>query len=205
VAVAATVIVVGWSGIVSGGKPPGLRTEVAAAQDPDGSGGASSSTGPAALRDPPRVLAIGDSVMAGAAGTLRREFDRDAIVDAQEGRQPTDYASVVDGYREAGQLPDHVVVQIGNNGPVYYDDLAALRKALDGVDHVYLVNVEVPRSWESEVNSELTEFAGQWPEATVIDWHSAAAENGELTYDDQVHLTPEGESLYARLIAQAPQ
>jgi peptidoglycan/LPS O-acetylase OafA/YrhL len=201
VAVAATVIVVGWSGIVSGGRPPGLRTEVAAAKAPDGTATGSGST-PVALRDPPRVLAIGDSVMAGAARTLRREFDGDAIVDAKEGRQPFDYAAVVDVYREAGQLPDHVVVQIGNNGPVYYDDLAALRKALDGVDHVYLVNVEVPRSWESEVNSELTEFVGQWPEATVIDWHSAAAENEELTYNDQVHLTPEGESLYASLIAQ---
>jgi hypothetical protein len=154
------------------------------------------------LRDPPRVLAVGDSVMAGAADTLRRTFGGDAVVDAKEARQPTDYPSVVDAYRDADQLPDDVIVQIGNNGPVWYDDLVALQASLAGVSHVYLVNVEVPRSWEGEVNSELAEFVGQWPEATVIDWHSAAAENSDLTYD-QIHLTPEGEALYASLIAHS--
>jgi hypothetical protein len=59
----------------------------------------------------------------------------------------------------------------------------------------------VPRSWETEVNSQLSEFVGEWPEATVIDWHSAAAENDDLTYD-RIHLTPEGEAIYAQLIAQ---
>jgi peptidoglycan/LPS O-acetylase OafA/YrhL len=198
--VAATVIIVGWSGLVSGGKPP-LRTDVASAEATaerarDGGGSIP------ILRDPPEVLAVGDSVMAGAAGTLRREFSGDAIVDAEEGRQPTDYPAVIDAYRDAGQLPDHVIVQIGNNGPVYYDDLVALQQSLADVDNVYLVNVEVPRSWESEVNSELGELVGRWPEATVIDWHSAAAENSDLTYD-QIHLTPDGEALYASLIAQA--
>jgi peptidoglycan/LPS O-acetylase OafA/YrhL len=195
VAVAATVIIVGWSGLVSGGRAPGLRTDIANAQ-PQG-------TGARPARDPPKVLAIGDSVMAGAAGTLRREFGREAIVDAEEGRQPWDYASVVEQYRDAGQLPNDVIVQIGNNGPVWSDELTDLRDSLAGVEHVYLVNVEVPRSWEGEVNSELSRFAEEdWPEATVIDWHSAAADNANLTYD-QIHLTPAGERLYAGLIEQA--
>ncbi len=209
--VAATVIVVGWSGIVSGGRPP-LHTELASAKArseqlaANGGGQAGESNGDRVvipiLRDPPRVLAVGDSVMAGAADTLRRTFGGDAVVDAKEARQPTDYPSVVDAYRDADQLPDDVIVQIGNNGPVWYDDLVALQASLAGVSHVYLVNVEVPRSWEGEVNSELAEFVGQWPEATVIDWHSAAAENSDLTYD-QIHLTPEGEALYASLIAHS--
>jgi hypothetical protein len=209
-AVAATVIIVGWSGIVSGGKPP-LHTELAnakagseqaAADGGQADGGTSEQVAVPVVRDPPEVLAVGDSVMAGAADTLRRAFGGDAVVDAKEARQPTDYPSVIDAYRSADRLPDHVIVQIGNNGPVWYDDLVALQESLAGVDHVYLVNVEVPRSWEGEVNSELAEFVGQWPEATVIDWHSAAAENSDLTYD-QIHLTPEGEALYASLIAQA--
>jgi peptidoglycan/LPS O-acetylase OafA/YrhL len=197
--VAATVLVVGWSGLVSGGKAPGLRTEVASAQATDGGGSAKAG----AQRDPPEVLAIGDSVMAGAADTLRREFDGDAIVDAEEGRQPWDYAAVVQHYRDAGLLPNEVIVQIGNNGPVWFDELTDLRDSLAGVDHVYLVNVEVPRSWEGEVNAELSQFAADdWPEATVIDWHAAAADNADLTYD-QIHLTPQGERLYASLIAES--
>jgi peptidoglycan/LPS O-acetylase OafA/YrhL len=201
--VAATVLVVGWSGLVSGGKAPGLHTEVASA-NPQGqaNGGGSGGAGRIALRDPPKVLSMGDSVMAGAADTLRREFGGDAVVDAKEGRQPWDYPAVVQRYRDAGALPNDVIVQIGNNGPVWYDDLVNLRDALAGVDHVYLVNVEVPRSWEGEVNSELSQFvADDWPQATVIDWHSAAADNTNLTYD-QIHLTPSGERLYASLIGQ---
>ncbi len=202
--VAATVIIVGWSGIVSGGsKAPGLQAELANAKARSGQSGSNADAGGVVrLRDPPEVLAIGDSVMAGAADALRREFGSDAIIDAKESRQPTDYARVVDRYRDAGLLPDHVVVQIGNNGPVWSDDLIALHDALAGVDHVYLVNVEVPRSWEGEVNSELAEFVGGWPEATVVDWHSAVMDNADLTYD-QIHLTPDGEALYASLIALA--
>jgi peptidoglycan/LPS O-acetylase OafA/YrhL len=200
--VAATVLIIGWSGLVSGGKAPGLRTEVASAnpQGQGANGGAGAQAG--ALRDPPKVLAIGDSVMAGAADTVRREFAGDAIVDAKEGRQPWDYPEVIQHYRDIGALPNDVIVQIGNNGPVWYDELVDLRDALAGVDHVYLINVEVPRSWEGEVNSELSQFAADdWPQATVIDWHSAAAGNSDLTYD-QIHLTPQGERLYASLIAQ---
>jgi peptidoglycan/LPS O-acetylase OafA/YrhL len=207
--VAATVLVVGWSGLVSGGRTPGLHADVASA-NPGTQQGNSGATGPdgtvirmPTLRDPPKVLAIGDSVMAGAADTLRREFKGNAIVDAKEGRQPTDYPDVVEAYRNSGGLPNHVIVQIGNNGPIWYDDLVALRDSLEGVEHVYLLNVEVPRSWEGEVNSELSEFVpSDWPQATVIDWHSAAADSSDLTYD-QIHLTPAGERLYASLIAQA--
>ena len=196
--VAATVLIVGWSGLVSGGKAPGLHAEVASAQGETGG-----ADGAGLLREPPNVLAIGDSVMAGAADTLRREFGDDAIVDAREGRQPWDYDAVVQRYRDAGALPNEVIVQVGNNGPVYYDELVDLRDALAGVDRVYLVNVEVPRSWEDEVNSELSEFAADdWPQATMIDWHSAAAENADLTFD-QIHLTPQGERLYASLIAES--
>ena len=194
--VVATVIIIGWSGLVSGSNPPPLRTEVASAspQSKIANGGA--------LRDPPQVLAIGDSVMAGAVDTLRHEFKGHAIVDAKQGRQPWDYPAVVQHYREAVGLPSDVIIQIGNNGPVWFDDLAKLRDALADVDHVYLVNVEVPRSWEGEVNSELSQFAADdWPQATVIDWHSAAAGNADLTYD-QIHLTPQGEKLYASPIAQ---
>jgi peptidoglycan/LPS O-acetylase OafA/YrhL len=208
--VAATVLIVGWSGIVSEGRTTGLRPELASAQTGrPGSAGSTEAGGPAAavglpsLRDPPQVLALGDSVMAGAADALRREFGGDAVVDAQEGRQPTDYPEVVRYYRAAVGLPNDVIVQIGNNGPVWYDDLVALRDALSGVDHVYLVNVEVPRSWEGEVNSELSRFVpAEWPQATVIDWHAAAAGSDDLTYD-QVHLTPQGQRLYVSVIAQA--
>ena len=98
-------------------------------------------------------------------------------------------------------LPDNVVVQTGNNGPIYSDDLVALHDALRGVPHVFLVNVDVPRSWQGEVNSILAEAARSWGQAELVDWHSVASSKQVTT--DGVHLTAEGITLYSRLIARA--
>jgi peptidoglycan/LPS O-acetylase OafA/YrhL len=191
--VVAIVLFIGWSGVVSGGGA-GRGAELAEAAE---EGETTEATGRV-----PEVLAIGDSVMVGAAGTLERRLGPGAVVDASEGRQPMDYPEVVDTYRQAGKLPDAVVVQIGNNGPVFSEDMERLREALAGVPSVYLVNVEVPRSWEGEVNEQLAEAVGEWPEATLLDWYGIAAGDSDLTYDG-VHLTPEGQREYGDLIAGA--
>jgi len=231
--VLATVLVIGWSGIVptgggsavgaaqaqgparvvlgDTGKPGGAQgrhdeqaqqqpvtqSDQGAAPQPSGPGVG----GPAA----PKVLAIGDSVMRGAATDLVKGLGGDVVVDAEEGRQPSTYASVIDAYRKEGKLAPTVVVQMGNNGPVYYADLTALRSALAGVPRVYLVNVEVPRSWQDEVNSELAMFIKGWPQATLVDWHTTVSGDiGGLTYDG-IHLKPAGQQLYTNLIRKALQ
>ena len=146
------------------------------------------------------VLAIGDSVMRGASTQLVSALGDKAVVDAEEGRQASTYPDLIDSYRERGELPNRVVIQEGNNGPVYWADATALKAALAGVDHVYLVNVEVPRSWEDEVNSELEQIAAAWPQAEVVDWHDAVSP--EMTYDG-IHVDPDGAEVYASLIAGA--
>jgi hypothetical protein len=193
-AVVLTVLVVGWSGIAPAGDGDGAASAQVAAAPPAAS--------PArATGDLPKVLAVGDSVMDAAAPELRAQLGN-VTVDADEARQPSEYAGILAAYRDSGSLPDDVVVQIGNNGPVYDDDIAAIGEALAGVPHVYLVNVEVPRSWESEVNDELASAVEGWPEATLIDWHAAIADRTDLTYDG-IHPTPEGDSLYATGIRTA--
>jgi hypothetical protein len=77
-----------------------------------------------------------------------------------------------------------------------------LQESLAEVPAVHLVNVDVPRSWEGEVNDQLAEAVGEWPEATLLDWHGIAASDGDLTYDG-VHLTPEGQKAYTDLITGA--
>jgi peptidoglycan/LPS O-acetylase OafA/YrhL len=207
--VGAVVLLIGWSGIVATDQTEPASARLASAAGPDTAGGdagqnvaASSSSGSGGGGgDLPPTLAIGDSVMHGAADTLNSDFGGRIVVDAKESRQPWDFAPVADAYRASG-LPEDVVIHVGNNGPVYYDELDDLRQALEGVDHVYLVNVLVPRSWQDEVNEELTSFAAGWPEATVVDWHGLAARDDDLTYDG-IHLTPEGESAYTQLIEDA--
>jgi peptidoglycan/LPS O-acetylase OafA/YrhL len=227
--VLATVFLVGYSGLVSGGsggvqpatangpkvvttdtrqnihgetKAPNLNVS---SPSPAGHPNRGSPAGhpkppPPSTASAAPVLALGDSVMLGAATNLAHDLGGHVVVNAEEGRQATAYAPLIDYYRKRGQLPDTVVIQLGNNGPVYSDQLNAIRQALAGVDHVYFVNVEVPRSWQSEVNGELSSFVDGWPQAKVIDWYDTV--QADMTYDG-IHLNPSGQTAYTNLLRTA--
>jgi hypothetical protein len=157
---------------------------------------------PAAARKPTAPLAVGASVMLAAAPELHRRLGSDAVVDAAISRQPSDLIARLEGYRKAGALPDRVVVQMGENGPVWSSDVRRLRAALADVPRVVLVNVRVPRSWESQVNTTLEQAVTGWPGARLVDWHGASHAAG-LLYGDGTHPDPKGQRLYARLIARS--
>jgi peptidoglycan/LPS O-acetylase OafA/YrhL len=145
-----------------------------------------------------RPLAVGASVMVAAQSALGRH----ATVDAAVGRQPRDVIARLERYRRAGRLPSRVVVQLGENGPVWDDDVRALRRSLRGVERVVIVNVRVPRSWVAEVNQTLNRAADGWPQARLVDWYRASARGGVL-YDDETHPTLAGQRVYARLVERA--
>jgi peptidoglycan/LPS O-acetylase OafA/YrhL len=206
VGVSVVVIVVGWSGIVPRGR--GGQLHVASAEITPTVGAIRASArhlgklrgGPAAKTVP--VLALGDSVMVDARSCLARGLGPLLTLNAAVGRQAADIAALLHNYAAAGKVPDDVVLQLGNNGPVYGDALEKLHRALSGVPRVYLVNVDVPRSWQGEVNSELREAAEDWGPARLVDWHAVAASHGGITTDG-VHLTSKGTDLYCRLIASS--
>ena len=150
---AAVVLIVGWSGIVPRGHPG--QTSVASAQIQPRAALLErlTKTRPAKI---PRgrwlpVLAVGDSVMVDSRDCLARRLGPLLTLNAQVGRQAEDLISLLHRYRTADKLPGEVVVQLGNNGAVYRDDLVKLRAVLRGVPRVYLVNAAVPRSWQGEV------------------------------------------------------
>jgi peptidoglycan/LPS O-acetylase OafA/YrhL len=142
-----------------------------------------------------RPLAVGASVMLAA----QPELERRAVVDAAIGRQVPDILARLAEYRAAGTLPDRVVVQIGENGPVTDDDLRELRAVLRDVRRVVLVNVRVPKSWDAAVNAKLADTVRSWPAARLADW-SGASGRGGLLYPDGTHPTPAGQRVYARLV-----
>ena len=130
------------------------------------------------------------------------ELGRHTLVDAEIGRQAQDIIGRLQAYRDAGELPERVVVQIGENGPVTGGELAELRRVLKGVARVVIVNVRVPRSWGDSVNASLEKFVSRWPEARLADWYDASARQG-LLYDDATHPRPEGQKIYTRIVRQA--
>jgi peptidoglycan/LPS O-acetylase OafA/YrhL len=146
------------------------------------------------------VLAVGASVMLAAQPALERRLG-DVRVDARVGRQAKDIIARLGAYRRAGRLPARVVVQIGENGPLYGADLRRLRRVLDGVPRVVLVNVRVPRSWEDQVDRALTAGVASWSGARLADWRDASARGGLLW--DGAHPNPAGARVYARVVARA--
>ena len=203
-----TVIVIGWGGFDTTGEKEQALAQAAAIEaqaTPD------STAGPGGFGVDPKkdqitgdgVLAVGDSVMLASQSALAKKLGKNTLIDAVESRQAAAYPGILAAYRNAGQMPDTVVIQVGNNGPVYSEDFAAIRSELDGVDHVFFINVEVPRSWEEQVNNELEVQTADWPEAIVLDWKSAIGGlTAEDTYDG-IHPTPDGAKIYANLVADA--
>ncbi len=214
VAVPAVVLLVGWSGIAGSGSQrlqPGVaaastaefaqvRAREAGRGDPHSkrSGGRPS----AAPGRPPRIVAFGDSVMVGAKEQLAARLGRRFSMNAKVGRQIDEVIALARQLKAGGHHPDDLILQIGNNGPLYSEEMEALRTATSEAGHVFLINDHAPVSWMGESNEKLAQAAREWPRTSLIDWNAAARSRGGLTWDG-IHLTPAGAGLYARLIAAA--
>ena len=146
------------------------------------------------------ILALGDSVMLGCAPVLEQRLGSRLRVDAVVGRQAVDTISRLAEYRAHGDLPATVIVQIGDNGPVWYSNLQRLRSVLSGVPHVVLVNVRVARSWQGEVDKALSEYVSSWPQAVLANWYSHSSESLLV---DGVHPSVAGRAIYARVVVEA--
>ncbi len=178
------------------GSSPGRRNE----WNGNGIGGKKSKPAKPPALPPGRILALGDSVMLGCAPNLEAILGHRLTVDAIVGRQAEDTIDRLADYKAEGQLPSTVVVQIGDNGPVWYADMQHLRKVLAGVPRVVLVNVRIARSWEGEVNHELAEYARGWPQAVIANWYGNSS---QAMLSDGVHPAVSARPVYARVIVDA--
>jgi peptidoglycan/LPS O-acetylase OafA/YrhL len=200
VAVLGVVLVIGWSGLVSGGG----RQPDAAAASTASSARVEAQPLPARERPgaPPRIIALGDSVMIGARDRLAARLGPGFSMSAREGRQTGEFVEIVQRLAREGHHPDAMIIQMGNNGPLYGDEMEAIQKATAGVGELFLVNDHAPVSWQDESNHALAEAAADWPHTTLIDWRSVAESRSGLFWDG-IHLTPAGAGVYARLLSGA--
>ena len=151
--------------------------------------------------EPSGPLAVGASVMLGAEPALQEKLGPNARIDAAVGRQAVDVIERIEGYALDGALPDEVIVQIGENGPLTQADIDRLHAVLRGLKRVVLVNVRVPRNWEAQSNQVLKDALKDWPEARLADWYKASADPSLLA--DGAHPTEEGQQVYARTVNRA--
>ena len=112
---------------------------------------------------------MGDSVMLGCTKALRQRLGPRLTVDAAVSRQVEDLVERLRTYRANGVLPQTVIVQLGDNGPVWFRDLASLRSVLSKVPRVVLINARVDRSWQGEVLSEVGRFQRGWRQSRLAE------------------------------------
>jgi peptidoglycan/LPS O-acetylase OafA/YrhL len=150
-------------------------------------------------KDP--VTLVGDSVMLGAAGELERALGNPAFA-TDVGLQPMGVIEILKKRRTAGQLGEAVVVHAGDNVPFTAEQFDEMMALLEDVPKVVIVNVKVPRPWEQANNDVLDDGVRRYPDkAVLVDWHAASAGRPELFVEDGIHLQPEGQRIYADLIA----
>ena len=193
-----------------------VPTETSAA-DPSGTTVATNPTGPTTTSPPANsrnVIAIGDSVMLGAAEKLTQTFPG-IFVDAEVSRAPVNGVARIEQIAAAGGLNnvDVVIIHLGTNGRWGDDDFDRLMRSLSDVPLVIAVNSRVPRTWQGEVNNYLRAKAEEYDTVRLFDWNKLGntpkAIGEDWFADDGYHLNATGRQAYAdgllNLIVRAGQ
>lgn len=149
-------------------------------------------------REPVQFLAIGDSVMLGAAGVLR---ERGYTVNAEKSRQLKGTLEFLQQLRDAGAFGDVLVVHLGTNGPISQADLEIFLEIVDEVPLVVMLNVRGELAWRSSNNELLASIDAEDDNIVVVDWLSESQNcSGSCFGDDGIHLLGEGQEFYANVI-----
>ena len=150
--------------------------------------------------EPISFLAIGDSVMLGAANELSA---RGYTVDAKESRQLSQIVPVVQQLVEADLITDTpIIIHLGTNGTIDADDFDTLLDTVSGFKNVLLINIRADRSWTAGNNALIAE-ADRRPNVIVIDWANKSYEcTGRCFAGDGIHLSSDGVTFYADMIRE---
>jgi peptidoglycan/LPS O-acetylase OafA/YrhL len=147
--------------------------------------------------EPINYLAIGDSVMLGAAPTLEANG---MVVDAAVSRQMVDTIPLMQQLRDNSLFGIAVVVHLGTNGPISQETTDAFMETLSSVPNVIVMTVRANRGWTAGNNEILRGLNGR-PNVILLDWEQESQNcPGNCFYDDGIHLRPEGQAFYSQLI-----
>jgi len=195
------------SGVIGGTGPTGGSggTGPTGATGGTGTTGGTGATGVPVTTPPPppagaNVMAVGDSVMLGAAQTLARVYPG-LNVNAAVSRQFGTVADVVGQLHAAGYGRDVTIIHTGTNGTIDANRYVQMMQGLADVRCVVVLNLKVPRRWEAANNNVLAVHTPQFPNATLIDWHGEGLAHGDWFYQDGIHLNATGRNAYVQLIA----
>jgi hypothetical protein len=144
-------------------------------------------------------LAIGDSVMLGAAAALSHKgFE----VDARCARTPQEGLSILRQRRRRRTLPEIVVMALGTNIVISTRDIERMLHAVGRRRTLMLVTPF--RSWHPFHTQPMRRIARRHPKRTkLIDWSARASGNRQWFWSDGTHLRPSGVEVYSRMLKRA--
>lgn len=147
------------------------------------------------------ILAIGDSVMLGAADILTK---RGITVDALKSRAFIQALEIANFLKSVNRLGEAVIIHLGTNNYVSQETLDAIMVPLSDVPIVLFLTTHVPeKEWQDPNNVLINALVNEYGNVKVLDWYSIAEAHPEYLYRDEIHLNEVGQEVYADLIMQA--
>ncbi|MFZ9629676.1 MAG: acyltransferase family protein [Ilumatobacteraceae bacterium] len=141
--------------------------------------------------EPVPFIAIGESVMVGAAADLR---SAGVFTDAKENRGPEGVKNAVIALRDDKRILGEgtaVVIQVGTNAALTTAALdAILAEIPDGTGPVFFLTLYADLAYIDRNNELIAALPGRYPGVGVIDWHLVAP-NAYLCADG-IHITCNG-------------
>ena len=135
-------------------------------------------------------LLIGDSVMVDIGEEFKSQVPK-ATIDGKVGRHLQEALIVANNYTNYNKPSNQVVLELGTNGDFTQDELDQLISKF-GKAKIYLVNTRVPRSWQDNVNKQLSDAAKRHKNVVLVDWYKRSAGHTEYFASDGVHLEHSG-------------
>ena len=152
------------------------------------------------LQDIP-ILALGESVMLGAAQVLEARGIR-TIAEVSKG--PDWELEQLNIAKTKYNIKLGVVIQLGTNGTVTREQYDAILKELTGVPRVVMLTVRAARPWIEGNNAIIRALPDSYPNVVVLDWEARAAEIADHLSNDGIHLSDDkAKTFYRDIVLQA--
>jgi hypothetical protein len=147
------------------------------------------------------ILAIGDSVMLGAAPEMTKYG---VTVDAQKSRPFKAALPIVNYVKSINALGSAVVIHLGTNSGTSQETIDSIVSVLTDVPLVLVLTNSVPgKDWEASNNRLIRALPERYPNVQILDWKKYATDHPKWLYDDLTHLRPMGQRKYTALIMEA--
>ena len=152
------------------------------------------------LQDIP-ILALGESVMLGAAQVLEARGIR-TIAEVSKG--PDWELEQLNIAKTKYNIKLGVVIQLGTNGTVTREQYDAILKELTDVPRVVMLTVRAARPWIEGNNAIIRALPDSYPNVVVLDWEARAAEIADHLSNDGIHLSDDkAKTFYRDIVLQA--